>query len=252
MHSVAPPAPAAKAPPAPLAAAHGVLASYDADHLLDAWPPAPPAPRSALFAWATFAVKRLRIFAVAVPISLFVVLIRWLNLKVGGNELPVEATMLPPLIAACSFVMAMVLSNVMADYKESEKIPAELTSYFNSIVCYARTEAAANGFDERPMLLNVQDMLLSVLATIDRKVEFSHALDTFNESFVAYSVCSFVHAARTRACGTRNADPNNPPPPKPQTSRARRPLNQQTCSRRRARLAATRTSSGRSTRRRRL
>ena len=213
MHSVAPPAPAAKAPPAPLAAAHGVLASYDADHLLDAWPPAPPAPRSALFAWATFAVKRLRIFAVAVPISLFVVLIRWLNLKVGGNELPVEATMLPPLIAACSFVMAMVLSNVMADYKESEKIPAELTSYFNSIVCYARTEAAANGFDERPMLLNVQDMLLSVLATIDRKVEFSHALDTFNESFVAYSVCSFAHAARTRACCTRNADPNNPPPP---------------------------------------
>jgi hypothetical protein len=156
--------------------------------LLDVWPPSPPVARTSLESLVTFIVLRFRILFTAVPLALIVVLIRWLNIIDGGAETPVEAVVLPPLITAAVFVMATVLSNVMADYKESEKLPAEIVSYLNTLVAFARTEAAAYGFDEKPMLLNVEDMLLCVVATLDRKVDFSHGLATFHEAFVAYCV----------------------------------------------------------------
>ena len=160
---------------------------YD-EKMLAVWPPAPPAPRPALYEYATFAVLRLRILAQALPLALLVILIRWLNIKDGGAEAPVEAVVLPPLITAAVFVIATVLSNVMADYKESEKLPAELVSYFNTLVAFARAEATAHDFDELPMLRNAEEMLLCVIATLDQKIDFKRCLDTFHEAFVAYCV----------------------------------------------------------------
>ena len=163
---------------------------YDAD-ALSLWPPPLTPPKTPAQHAVTFFISRLRILVLALPLAGLVILIRYLNVIDYGIEIPVEAVVLPPLITAAVFVMATVLSNVMADYKESEKLPAELVSYFNTLVIWARAECATYGFDDLPMLLNVEDMLLCVIATLDGKVEFSRGLATFHESFLAY--CVYAH-----------------------------------------------------------
>ena len=105
---------------------------------------------------------------------------------------PVDSTILPPLVAAASFIVGSVLSNVMSDYKESEKIPSELLSYFQSITSFARTAAAAHGADARPLLLEVESMLLCVLATLDAKASFREALPCFEASWQAYMRKTFA------------------------------------------------------------
>ena len=177
---------AAAAPPRPRA---GVLGDGGSDlTLLSTWPPLPLPERTSVDEYTIFFILRFRILVTAVPLALLVILIRWVNFHDGGAEAGVEAVVLPPLITAAVFVMATVLSNVMADYKESEKVPAEIVSYFNTLVAFARAEAAAYGFDELPMLLNIEDMLLCVFATLDRKLDFHRGLATFHEAFVSYCV----------------------------------------------------------------
>jgi hypothetical protein len=52
----------------------------------------------------------------------------------GSNENPSDTFILAPLITACVFVTSSMLSNVVSDYKESEKIPAELVGYFQTLL----------------------------------------------------------------------------------------------------------------------
>jgi hypothetical protein len=56
----------------------------------------------------------------------------------GSNENPSDTFILAPLITACVFVTSSMLSNVVSDYKESEKIPAELVGYFQTLLTKLR------------------------------------------------------------------------------------------------------------------
>lgn len=95
----------------------------------------------------------------------------------------IEATALPPVITACVFVMSTVFANVISDYKESEKIPAELVAYFQAIINFSiQPLADLPHADHRPMLAEVQTMLLSVLSTLDQTGEFEDSLKVYNRS----------------------------------------------------------------------
>lgn len=168
---------------------------YSIDQLM-AWPAGESfAERSKLNRLLIFFVLRGRILLTAIPLALVVVLIRYLNLS-DGIDIPVEGVMLPPTITAAVFVMATVLQNVMQDYKESEKVPAALVAYFSVLVSYARSVAVHYEFDDKPALRQVEDMLLCVLCTLDRKMDFAVALRGFHEAAVAYNVY-----IRRESCG---------------------------------------------------
>jgi hypothetical protein len=169
---------------------YGVVGGEDGYNLeqLMAWPAGDSfAERSKLNQLIHFVILRGRILFTAIPLAFLVVLIRYLNLS-DGLDIPVEGVMLPPTITAAVFVMASVLQNVMQDYKESEKVPAALVAYFSVLVSFARSEAVHHEFDEKPALQQVEDMLLCVLCTLDRKMDFAVALRGFHEAAVAYNV----------------------------------------------------------------
>ena len=165
------------------------LAGYDAAQLT--WPP-PRKERSESFLFLQWLVERVHVLVMTVPLAGVVVAARYGNLTLnsGSPQSPIDATALPPLITFAAFVMGTVMANVMQDYKESEKIPAEMLGYFQALVTFARTECRARDMDERPALLALQDMLLCVMAYVDGKAEFSGAMRCYEAAWQRY--CSHL------------------------------------------------------------
>ncbi len=72
-------------------------------------------------------IKNLRIFTIAICVTVLIVAVKWL-LHLAGLE-PIEQTSLHnAMISSVIFVIGFVLSATIADYKESERIPAEFAS----------------------------------------------------------------------------------------------------------------------------
>lgn len=72
-------------------------------------------------------VKNSRIFIIAIAITAAIVGVKWLLHLVGFE--PIEQTSLHnAMISSVIFVIGFVLSATIADYKESERIPAEFAS----------------------------------------------------------------------------------------------------------------------------
>jgi hypothetical protein len=135
-------------------------------------------------------ILRARIFLLAAPLAGVVVAGRYGNVSLKLDS-PVEGVAVPPIITITAFILGTVLANVMADYKESEKIPAELMGYFQTLVGFARAEAASYNFDAKPLLLNIETMLLCVLSTLDSKCDFADAVASFDEAWHEFQVyCS--------------------------------------------------------------
>ena len=89
-----------------------------------------------------FIVKRWRLIIFAFPITFAFLGIRWLQWYDLVFENPLDLTIVAPVTTACVFVCATMLANVVADFKESEKIPAELTGYFQSLLTASLMQAA--------------------------------------------------------------------------------------------------------------
>ena len=73
-----------------------------------------------------FLIRRWRLVIFSFPIVLLFVGIRWAQWTDGIFESPLDLTIVAPVTTAVVFVCATMLANVVADFKESEKIPAEL------------------------------------------------------------------------------------------------------------------------------
>jgi hypothetical protein len=165
------------------------LSGYDAS-LLAAWPPARKE-RSAFFLHLQWFIERVHVLVMAAPLAGAVVAARYGNnvlnkSKPFGYQSPMDATALPPLITMAAFVMGSVLSNVMSDFKESEKIPAELQGYFQALVSFATTECRSRGMSELPALEAVQDMLLCVMAHVDSRVQYAPATRCYEAAWQRY------------------------------------------------------------------
>lgn len=174
---------------------------YDEERLA-MWPPLAivPSGRGHHPAWSQvswWAVARFRILLFTMPLAAGVTVVRFLLIYFKYQVAIADSTILPPLVAACAFILANVLTNVLSDYKESEKIPSDLTSYFASLTFFATSEGASLHFDPRPLLQQVEGMLLCVISTLDRKVPFQRALTAFNHAHVNY--IRLAHKAGARS-----------------------------------------------------
>ncbi len=94
----------------------------------------------------------------------------WMDPK-SPSVAAIDSTIVAPVITCVVFVMSTVFGNVISDYKESEKIPAELVAYFNTLVFLAVYHARARAFDHRPLCRQVELMLLPLLSTLDNSTE---------------------------------------------------------------------------------
>ena len=155
---------------------------------LSAPQPAPP-PRSAPQALLFWLVLRLKFLILALPfvaVALGAYAAVYAASAKYASGVPVDVTLFAPIITCVFFVLSIVFSNVIADYKESEKIPAEFVAYFSSLASFAVSEAREHGFSARPLLLDVQAMLLCVLSTLDKKRGFVADMHAFHSAAVAF------------------------------------------------------------------
>ena len=183
----------------PLSQPHQI-SRYDLS-ALHVWP---PARKSVTRARSFFHVlmQRLHILVLAAPLGMLTVAVRYGSTVLNGGyvEIPIDYTLLAPIVTISSFIMGTVLNNVMADYKESEKIPAEVLAYFQGLLMFARVEATTHGYDVKPMLREVEAMLLCFMAHLDhRDTDFSEAIKGFNNAYLEFCRIAAREAHRVGA-----------------------------------------------------
>jgi hypothetical protein len=146
----------------------------------------------------SFLVKRWRILIKVIPFVGVGCLVRWLLWNDGKYSGNLETTILPPMITACVFVAASMLSNVVSDFKESEKIPAEMVGYFQTLTSFARV--AANHFKDGKSsgeghhaevkvgdaYKQIEVMLLAVIDFLDHRGTYQLCIESFQDAEVAY------------------------------------------------------------------
>jgi len=134
--------------------------------------------------YAFWCLVRFRHLLTVAPCTASLLLIRWGLWSTSPPAVyAIDSTVLPPTITAVVFVMSTVFSNVISDYKESEKIPAELVSYFQVIINTALGTLNEGGHvDHRPLLREVETMLLCVMSTVDRAGRFEENIRLFNRA----------------------------------------------------------------------
>jgi hypothetical protein len=158
----------------------------------------PPARSGQLPALLQWLILRLKYVILAVPmvgVALGVYAGVYANFSDSGKQ-QLDVTLFAPIITCVFFVLSIVFSNVIADYKESEKIPADFVAYFTALTAFAASEARCRGFSARPLLLDIQSMLLCVLSTLDKKRGYVTDLRAFHEacvSFKTYARAQGVH-----------------------------------------------------------
>lgn len=172
-------------------AAHA-SSEYDLHRLAATSREAAPPPRGALQRLLLWLVLRLKYALLAAPmvaVALGVYAAVYASFAESSKQ-QVDVTLFAPIITCVFFVLSIVFSNVIADYKESEKLPADIVSYFSALTAFAVAEARERGFSARPLLLDVQAMLLCMLSTLDKKRGYVADLRTFHEACVSYKVCA--------------------------------------------------------------
>lgn len=144
-------------------------------------------------AWIKWAFERTHVLLQAAPLAGIVVAGRYWNLTQYKIQSPVDATALPPLVAAASFIMGSVLSNVIADFKESEKVPAELLGYFQCLLSFAFSACSLHRehgeVDPKPALQQLEIMLLCIMGSIDEddpRASFNSVLPVFERAYQQY------------------------------------------------------------------
>ncbi len=114
------------------------LALEDIKSLVLAPSPSNPGPDEYISRQCKWAFERYFLLLLAALMAAVVVIARYGNaITLNFSTAPLDATVLPPLVAAASFIMGSVLSNVMADFKEAEKVPAEMVGYFQCLLSFA-------------------------------------------------------------------------------------------------------------------
>ncbi|MBS0362430.1 MAG: hypothetical protein JSR98_13715 [Proteobacteria bacterium] len=112
--------------------------------------------------------KRFRLFFVVVATVLALS-----ALKVGIHWTRLEFLTLNALftsaIAAAVFIIGFLLSSVLADYKEAERMPADLRVALESVYDDSRVFAARSDFDAGPLQAILVGVVEDLHASLDRK-----------------------------------------------------------------------------------
>jgi hypothetical protein len=149
------------------------------------------------FTELAFIVQRWRLVVFTVPIILLFVGLRWSQWNGRYFLAPFDYTVVAPLTTSVVFVCATMLSNVVSDYKEGEKIPAELSAYFQSLLSsavmqeahYERLAAAEHGELDKAKrgaaLRHVEALFLCVIGFLDGRFHYNVALNSFLKNEMA-------------------------------------------------------------------
>lgn len=82
------------------------------------------------------------------------------GLHATGFEFLAMNTLFPSVIGGAVFIVGFLLAGIIADYKEAEKVPAELRASLENIVEEGRVfRFTKNEFDERKMRANADDVV---------------------------------------------------------------------------------------------
>ena len=143
-------------------------------------PPLPPPPPSCLSRSLFFLVSRYRLALFVAPLSAAVVGARaavWQSPSSGFATLSaqLEPSVVSGFISAAIFVTALLVSGVMADYKEAERFPCELEAAFSSLYAQARHASRLKSFDAAPALVALHGLLLTAARYFDSSATYVEA-----------------------------------------------------------------------------
>jgi hypothetical protein len=148
-----------------------------------------------------FLLRRWRLLVKTIPFIGISCFIRWMIWHDNFNESPSETFVLAPLITACVFVTSSMLSNVVSDFKESEKIPAELVGYFQTLLTFAisasrhakhhRLKHPHQYIGEKPIhvgeaLRHIESILLSIIDFLDGRRTYLEVSQTQLDAEIDY------------------------------------------------------------------
>ena len=92
-------------------------------------------------------------FIIVLPLIALKAIFHFLNL-----EIVAVGPVITALVAGVFFVIAIILSGVLADFKESERIPGELTASIDAL--YKDTMLTGNREATAGMLVHVRDLFI--------------------------------------------------------------------------------------------
>jgi hypothetical protein len=104
----------------------------------------------------------LKAFFIVLPVILIKLIFHFL-----GWEVITVGPVITALVAGVFFVIAIILSGVLSDYKESEKIPGELTASIEAL--YKDSLLVGNQEVTAPLLNHVKDLIHTVITNFKRK-----------------------------------------------------------------------------------
>ena len=143
-----------------------------------------------------FAVARWRVGLVALPFAAVCGGVRYAIWKPGSllpNPLAsgwyVDSSVLTGFVSASIFVLAILLNGIMADYKESERIPGEIESGFQALLAHVLASARIKKFAPVRELQALRGMLHTVVRCVNRSAPY----DVCARELMAFDV-EFVHA----------------------------------------------------------
>jgi len=147
----------------------------------------------------SFIIQRWRLIVFTIPILAFFVGMRFFEWNGRFFSAPLDYTLVAPATTSVIFVCATMLSNVVADYKEAEKVPAELSAYFQTLLTASLQQAAHHaarhggggggggaaagaGAGAGAALRHVEALLLCVVDWLDQRRPYNVVLNDFIEA----------------------------------------------------------------------
>jgi hypothetical protein len=108
-----------------------------------------------------------------------------------GLEVIAVGPVITALVAGVFFVIAIILSGVLADFKESEKVPGELAASIEAL--YKDTILVGTAEDAAGMLGHVQDLIHTITLNFKRKgiwklTEVNSKIDLIDEDIRSFAV----------------------------------------------------------------
>ena len=141
----------------------------------------PPSPKHPLYP----VIARARLLFAVAPLSLCVVAIRagaWESPNSSFRSMPdLDPSVLTAFIAAAIFVLAFLLNGVMADFKESERLPGEIEALFTALHAQVRHGSRLKNFNPLPALRAIHRILLALARFLDATLTYSAALDELSK-----------------------------------------------------------------------
>jgi hypothetical protein len=102
----------------------------------------------------------------------------------------IEQSIALSFVSTAIFVSALMLQGVIADYKESEKLPTELETAFSSVLTAAQVCIEGKGAKPLPAYKAIYAMLDATVRVLDNSIAYSTASEAISRGEI--SLCTYM------------------------------------------------------------